>query len=443
MQLHPLVALGVLFLGLAASALAQASGDAFRLEQRMSQTEYLPLLHRLLELGETVARKKARVDEVSRAARSCCAGWATLLITLAVLLPVPATAMEDLKTGPFSEVPVTHWAYDCASLMAQYGIFTGYPDGTFAGKRTLTRYEFAVALQRMVQEIARDCREGMGLSRQLRVPLNKLTQEFSPELAMLGTDLGVLRQNVRAATSPWLGDAPDLAACSPSIYPGVGTPEDPEYRRGARLAAEEWTRGEAVFYVAPASRGPRISASTGMLYRAIDTRSDEPGRLALIAGHNAEVRHRLHRYGPPASAHPGWVETVLHVERPWTSGTPPLRLNAAAQEAASSDGTLLLRIEAQRPGMAPLLRVTTPERVQTLSLAGFDFARDTLEARGTSGNELLHLAVRRPQAAQARVYVVELQGGAILNQGTLPSTALQAPPAGRVQIVYPFVDGSK
>ncbi|MGV3720863.1 MAG: S-layer homology domain-containing protein, partial [Actinomycetota bacterium] len=78
--------------------------------------------------------------------------WAGAAVSAGVLLPVAAHA----QAGPFADVPQTHWAYDAVQQLAQRGIFTGYPDGTFAGKRALTRYEFAVALQRMLQEVQRN-----------------------------------------------------------------------------------------------------------------------------------------------------------------------------------------------------------------------------------------------------------------------------------------------
>src|SRR5438093_8986835 len=57
--------------------------------------------------------------------------------------------------GVFADVPTDHWAYDAVNQLAAQGIFTGYPDGTFGGKRALTRYEFAVAIQRMLQDVQR------------------------------------------------------------------------------------------------------------------------------------------------------------------------------------------------------------------------------------------------------------------------------------------------
>src|SRR5438034_3911922 len=55
--------------------------------------------------------------------------------------------------GVFADVPTDHWAYDAVNELAAHGIFTGYPDQTFGGKRALTRYEFAVAIQRMLQDV--------------------------------------------------------------------------------------------------------------------------------------------------------------------------------------------------------------------------------------------------------------------------------------------------
>ena len=77
--------------------------------------------------------------------------WAGAAIAAGTLAPIAANAQGG--GNPFQDVPMTHWAYDAVNQLAQRGIFTGYPDGTFGGRRALTRYEFAVALQRMLQDI--------------------------------------------------------------------------------------------------------------------------------------------------------------------------------------------------------------------------------------------------------------------------------------------------
>ena len=83
----------------------------------------------------------------------------TLLAVLAAvcgLLVVPATADWDtgvtmVAGGPVPpDVPWDHWAYDAIAELYDAGLLEGYPDGTFKGKNNLTRYEFAVALARLL-----------------------------------------------------------------------------------------------------------------------------------------------------------------------------------------------------------------------------------------------------------------------------------------------------
>lgn len=159
--------------------------------------------------------------------------WAGAAIGASALLPGAAQAQGR---GPFADVPQSHWAYEAVSQLANRGIFTGYPDGTFSGRRALTRYEFAVALQRMLAEVQRlidlkgpggvgprgeqgpagvpgppgpagapvppetlnEINRQLGLLRSDVTALQKLAQEFSSELAMLGTDVEQLKRNVLA-----------------------------------------------------------------------------------------------------------------------------------------------------------------------------------------------------------------------------------------------------
>jgi hypothetical protein len=69
--------------------------------------------------------------------------------------PAPAPTPIVKRTNPFAEMPRDDPAYDAVRALDTAGIFTGYPDGTFNGKRPLTRYEFAVATERMVAGVKR------------------------------------------------------------------------------------------------------------------------------------------------------------------------------------------------------------------------------------------------------------------------------------------------
>lgn len=61
------------------------------------------------------------------------------------MLPVAAQAPQG--------VPAHHWAADSVKRLAAQGILKGGTDGQFHGNRPVTRYELAVALDRMVRYI--------------------------------------------------------------------------------------------------------------------------------------------------------------------------------------------------------------------------------------------------------------------------------------------------
>lgn len=95
--------------------------------------------------------------------------WAgPVLLALAAGL---AAADWDVGTsvppgGVFPDVPATHWAYDAVADLQDAGAFVGEPDGRFHGDRSLTRYEFAAALQRAIAAALDDATDRIG---QIRV----------------------------------------------------------------------------------------------------------------------------------------------------------------------------------------------------------------------------------------------------------------------------------
>src|SRR5438105_3344798 len=77
--------------------------------------------------------------------RKILGGWG-LLAGLLVAAPVAAQNMPP-------DVPPNHWAYQAVHDLADKGLVKGYPDGKFLGKRTLTRYEMATLIQRLLQTV--------------------------------------------------------------------------------------------------------------------------------------------------------------------------------------------------------------------------------------------------------------------------------------------------
>lgn len=70
-----------------------------------------------------------------------------LSTVLAAAMVTPAFAQG------FPDVQDTHWAYEAVTRLKKEGIITGYPDGTFQGKKNITRYEMATLLYAIYQNM--------------------------------------------------------------------------------------------------------------------------------------------------------------------------------------------------------------------------------------------------------------------------------------------------
>src|SRR5664279_1801874 len=70
-------------------------------------------------------------------------------------LPAPATVVQANAAAAegFKDVPANHWAYPALQQLQADGIVLGYPDGTFRGKRAITRYELAAITARAIKQV--------------------------------------------------------------------------------------------------------------------------------------------------------------------------------------------------------------------------------------------------------------------------------------------------
>ena len=71
-----------------------------------------------------------------------------LTVTLAL---VPAV----VQAQPPTDVPENHWAYAAVQDLISKGILQNYPNGKYLGERTLTRYEMAALIKRMLDYLAK------------------------------------------------------------------------------------------------------------------------------------------------------------------------------------------------------------------------------------------------------------------------------------------------
>jgi len=133
-------------------------------------------------------------------------GYVVSAVLLLALALGPAFAQQ-----PFSDVPTNHWAYNAVNALAEQGLLEGYPDGTFQGKQSLTRYEFAQAIARMMDRMEQmggvpgppgppgppgAAGAGAGLTPEQKAMLDKLAKEFGPELKALRSDVDDLARRV-------------------------------------------------------------------------------------------------------------------------------------------------------------------------------------------------------------------------------------------------------
>lgn len=161
-----------------------------------------------------------------------------LLLTSLLGLVVWAPLLAQEGARPEQTVPFDHWAYDACQQISKYGIIIGYPDGTWRGDRPMTRYEFAMALSRLVDlfeaQTGRKLAGPQGPQGQQGPPgppgemgppgppgpagpkgppgepgqpgldeekvaalLNQLCREFKDELALIANDVGDLQNQVQ------------------------------------------------------------------------------------------------------------------------------------------------------------------------------------------------------------------------------------------------------
>lgn len=111
-------------------------------------------------------------------------------LSLLLLIAFTVTAFAN----PFSDVPFTHWAYDAVAKLSSRGIVTGFPDGSFKGNRTMTRYELAMVVARLTA--AMEDGSHKGIKTDDYSTLRKLSVEFADELALLGVKVMALEDDV-------------------------------------------------------------------------------------------------------------------------------------------------------------------------------------------------------------------------------------------------------
>lgn len=151
-------------------------------------------------------------------------GVALLVAALMVwTLAMPALA----QVNPFTDLRSDHWAYEAVVMLAAAGLVEGYPDGTFGGDRTFTRYEMAMVFARILARFERliDAKIAEGIEvktgdltelirrtrQELAAKIQANHDELSADLRRIDERLGALEATA-AAGSPDAGLTPAAEA---------------------------------------------------------------------------------------------------------------------------------------------------------------------------------------------------------------------------------------
>ncbi|WP_228040027.1 iron uptake porin [Nodosilinea sp. LEGE 07088] len=187
----------------------------------------------------------------------------------------PADGLAQItQVTDFSDVLPSDWAFQALSnLVETYGCIEGYPDRTFRGQRSITRYEFAAGLNACLDVIVGTL--STGISDEDLATIRRLQEEFAAELASLTTRVDQLEAETAELAAQQFSTVTKLRGQVFSNL-GIGT-------SGGNVLAE----GASIFN--PGPRGTPVRTITGdtaltvgnLLWLNFDTSFSGADRLKL------------------------------------------------------------------------------------------------------------------------------------------------------------------
>ena len=139
----------------------------------------------------------------------------TLTVVLTFILTL-ILATSILAEDLFTDLPSDHWAREAVNKLAEEGFLRAYPDNTFRGEQVITRYELAVVISKILERIEalevvssekspsskkeeakpEKAKISPKLSPENLTTLEKLIQEFRPELESMGKKVSELESKL-------------------------------------------------------------------------------------------------------------------------------------------------------------------------------------------------------------------------------------------------------
>ncbi len=159
----------------------------------------------------------------------------------AIASPVMAQNAQSVES--LRDVSPSDWSYTAVKNMVErYGCLTGYPDGTFRGNRSMTRNEFAAALNNCIDNITAQIQaDTVQVTANDLVIIQRLQQEFQAELATLRSRVDGLEERTAELekTKPTIKLSGDLITDVGGVFSGEsdgnGTEAEDTITAAARL----------------------------------------------------------------------------------------------------------------------------------------------------------------------------------------------------------------
>ncbi|MCC5642591.1 iron uptake porin [Nostoc sp. CHAB 5824] len=136
-----------------------------------------------------------QLSDVQPTERPSASGGTANFVTQNQVKKITPGISQVTNVNQLSDVQPSDWAFQALqSLVERYGCIAGYPNGTYRGNRAMTRYEFAAGLNTCLNRINELIAQATTdlVSKEDLATLQRLQQEFTPELATLRGRVDVL-----------------------------------------------------------------------------------------------------------------------------------------------------------------------------------------------------------------------------------------------------------
>lgn len=100
------------------------------------------------------------------------------------------------QTPAFPDIPAGHWASEAVTRLTDLGIIIGFPDNTYRGNESFTRYQAALVISRLLDVIAADIDAVLAMTQADIEALRNALQELAADVAAQGAQIEGLSADV-------------------------------------------------------------------------------------------------------------------------------------------------------------------------------------------------------------------------------------------------------